>query len=153
MGLDIVTATGPLLEDWRAIHNAIIPTDPLSADDVADRATRHRLTLGYDDGALVGNATVRPPVSADAAATVIVRVLRQHRRRGLGTAYLRAEIEQARALGAARIETVVLESNTEGLAFAQARGFVEHDRYLLDGDTIAFVDLHLARSDGLSAGQ
>lgn len=144
MPLDIVVATGPLLEEWRAIHNAIIPTAPLSADEVVDRAGRHRLTLGYADGALVGNATVRPPTEPDAVATVIVRILPGHRRRGLGTEYLDAELAMARAHGARRIETVVLASNTDGLAFAEARGFVEHDRYLLDGDTVPFVDLHLA---------
>lgn len=144
--LDIVVATGPLLEDWRAIHNAIIPTDPLSTEDVVERSGRNRLTLAYAGGQLVGNATVRPPREPDGVATVIVRVLPEHRRRGHGTAYLRAELERARDLGAARIETVVLASNTDGLAFASAHGFVEHDRYVLDGDTTAYVDLHLASS-------
>lgn len=139
--MDVVVATGPLLAEWRAIHNAIIPTAPLSADEVADRATRHRLTLGYAGGVLVGNATVRPP--ADGVVTVIVRILPEHRRQGLGSAYLSSELAHARSLGAERIETVVLASNAEGLAFAAAHGFVEHDRYLLDGDTIPFVDLHL----------
>jgi GNAT superfamily N-acetyltransferase len=139
--LDVVPATGTLLEEWRAIHNAIIPTAPLSADEVAERSGRHRLTLGYADGVLVGNATVRPPV--DGIATVIVRILSEHRRQGLGSAYLSAELAQARARGAERIETVVLATNEDGLAFASAHGFVEHDRYLLDGDTVPFVDLHL----------
>ncbi|MFC7495774.1 MULTISPECIES: GNAT family N-acetyltransferase [unclassified Nocardioides] len=142
--LDIVVATGPLLEDWRAIHNAIIPTHPLSADDVAERSTRNRLTLAYVDGRLVGNATVRPPHEPDGVATVIVRILPEHRRHGHGTAYLRAELAEARLRGARRIETVVLASNADGLAFALAHGFAEHDRYVLDGDTIAFIDLHLS---------
>ena len=75
--------------------------------------------------------------------TVIVRILPQHRRQGYGSTYLRAELAQARAMGARRIETVVLASNTDELVFAQAQGFVEHDRYVLDGDAIAFIDLHL----------
>jgi len=144
--LRIVSATPGLLEEWRAIHNAIIPTAPLSADDVAERATRNQLTLGYDDGAsgvLVGNATVRPP-DAEGTATVIVRILPQHRRRGLGSAYLTHELAEARVLRPEHIETVVLASNEDGLAFALARGFVEIDRYLLEGDTIPFVDLRLA---------
>jgi GNAT superfamily N-acetyltransferase len=141
--LEVVVASGPLLEEWRAIHNAIIPTAPLSSAGVAERAGRNRLTLGYVDGALVGNATVRPPTGPEETATVIVRILPEHRRRGFGSAYLTSELAHARALGARRIETVVLASNTDGLAFAVARGFVEHDRYLLDGDTIPFVDLHL----------
>ena len=145
MPLDIVIATGSLLDEWRAIHNAIIPTDPLSADEVAERAGRNRLTLGYAAGELVGNATVRPPAGPDAVATVIVRILPEHRRHGFGTQYLDAELSHARELGARRIETVVLASNVDGLAFAAARGFVEHDRYLLEGDVIPFVDLHLPR--------
>lgn len=143
VSLEIVIAEGPLLAEWREIHNAIIPTAPLSPDEVAERAGRNRLTQGYADGVLVGNATVRPPTGPDAAATVIVRILPEHRRRGLGTAYLLHELAQARDVGAERIETVVLASNEDGLAFARAQGFVEHDRYLLDGDTIPFVDLHL----------
>jgi GNAT superfamily N-acetyltransferase len=143
VSFDVVLATGPLLAEWRAIHNAIIPTAPLSTDEVAERATRHRLTLGYADGELVGNATVRPPADAEATATVIVRIVPSRRRQGLGSAYLASELAQARALGARRIETVVLASNDDGLAFALAHGFVEHDRYVLEGDTIPFVDLHL----------
>jgi GNAT superfamily N-acetyltransferase len=141
--LDIVLATGPLLTTWQTIHNSIIPTSPLSADEVAERSTRHRLTLAYADGTWAGNATLRPPYMPDAVATVIVRILPEHRRRGYGMSYLQAELAEARRLGARRIETVVLESNTDGLAFARAHGFVEHDRYVLDGDTIAFIDLHL----------
>lgn len=99
MSLGIEIATGPLLDDWRAIHNAIIPTDPLSADEVAERSTRNRLTLAYADDILVGNATV------------------------------------------------VLASNSDGLDFALARGFVEHDRYTLDGNTVPFVDLHLPEQE------
>ena len=44
--LSIVAAAPDHLEEWRAIHNAIIPTAPLSAEEVAERATRNRLTLG-----------------------------------------------------------------------------------------------------------
>jgi GNAT superfamily N-acetyltransferase len=143
--LEVEVATGPLLEEWRTIHNAIVPTAPLSSAEVAERATRNRLTLGRDSGTVVGNATVRPPDEPGGTATVIVRTLPEHRRRGYGAAYLAAELDRARALGAGRIETVVLASNTDGLAFAAAHGFVEHDRYLLDGHTVPFVDLHLAR--------
>lgn len=65
----------------------------------------------------VENATVRPP-PVRSTATVVVRILPGHRRRGQGSAYLRDEL-------------------------AQAHGFVEHDHYVLDGDTVAYVGLHL----------
>jgi L-amino acid N-acyltransferase YncA len=140
--LRIVPAAPDHLEEWREIHNATIATARLSADEVAERAARNRLTVAYDGDVLVGNATVRPPAGTG-TATVIVRILLQHRRRGLGSAYLAHELAEARALHPERVETVVLASNEDGLAFALARGFVEVDRYLLDGDTIPFVDLRL----------
>jgi ribosomal protein S18 acetylase RimI-like enzyme len=76
-------------------------------------------------------------------ATVIIRILPEMRRKGYGTSYLRAEMVQVEGFGARRVETVVLASNADGLSFARAHGFVEHDRYLLDGDTLEFVELHL----------
>ena len=131
-------------EAWRAIHNQIIPTDPLSAEDVAERAARNHLTLAYVGGVLIGNATLRPPTVESATATVIVRILPEFRRRGYGSAYLASMLEAARATGAARIETVVLASNEDGLAVALAPGFVEFDRYALAPDAIPFVVLYVA---------
>jgi GNAT superfamily N-acetyltransferase len=139
-----VTAERPdLVENWRAIHNEIIPTSPLSEHDLVDRLARHRLTVAYDGDVLVANATVRPSGPDSSIATVIVRVLPAYRRRGIGSAYLEQVLADARALDAERIETVVLASNEDGLAFARAHGFVEHDRYTIEGQTIPFVDLHL----------
>jgi len=139
----VVVATGDRLETWRSIHNQVIPTAPLSAAEVAERSGRHRLTLAYVGGTVVGNATLRPPAQPGGVATVIVRILPPHRRKGHGTAYLAAELTVTRTLAPARIETVVHASNTSGLEFALKHGFVEHDRYVLDGDDTAFVDLHL----------
>jgi ribosomal protein S18 acetylase RimI-like enzyme len=142
MAFRIEPAAPDHLEDWRRIHNAIIPTAPLTEAEVAERATRNRLTLAYDDDVLVGNATVRPP-DEEGTVVVIVRILPEHRRRGLGSSYLAHELAEARAQDPAHIGTVVLASNEDGLAFALARGFEEVERYLLDGDTVPFVDLRL----------
>jgi GNAT superfamily N-acetyltransferase len=143
MPLQILRADPDRLAEWRSVHNEIIPTAPLREDEVRERAGRHLLTVAHEGDVLVGCATVRPPTEDSATATVIVRILPPFRRRGLGTTYLEHELATARAVGATRIETVVLASNEDGLEFAKARGFVEHDRYTLDGQTIPFVDLHL----------
>lgn len=132
-----------LVRDWQYVHNLIIPTDPLSLDDVRERAGRHRLEVAYLGDTLVGCSTVRPPTADTAAATVIARVLPEHRRQGLGARLYVHALAYARALGATVIETVVLESNPDGLRFAEAQGFVEIERYLLPGDTVPFVDLRL----------
>lgn len=109
-----------------------------------ERLTRNRLTLAYDGDALVGNATIRPPRPDTMTATVIVRILPEYRRRGFGSEYLATMLAEARGMGARRIDTVVLASNEDGLAFAVRHGFVEFDRYVLEGETAEYVDLYLA---------
>lgn len=142
--LRVVPAAPDRLAEWRQVHNEIIATSPLSEDEVAERSGRHHLTVGYVGDTLVGCATVRPPSGDSGTATLIVRVLEPFRRRGLGTAYLEHTMADVRALGPGRIETVVLESNADGLRFARRHGFVEHDRYVVDDQTVPFIDLHLA---------
>jgi RimJ/RimL family protein N-acetyltransferase len=142
--LRIVPVSPDACSKWRDIHNAVIPAHPLNTDQVLERLTRNRLTLAYDGGELVGNATIRPPQPDQMTATVIVRILPEYRRQGLGSEYLAAMLTEARGMGARRIETVVHTSNQDGLAFALRHGFVEFDRYVLDGETTAYVDLYLA---------
>lgn len=132
-----------ILRDWRHIHNLIIPTAPLSVDEVEARAQRNHLEVAYLDGAAVGCSTVRPPANDTRTATVIARVRPEHRRRGFGEQIYQRGLAKAWELGAQVIETVVLESNDDGLRFARHHGFVEIERYLLPDHTIPFVDLRL----------
>ena len=84
--------------DWQRIHNAIIPTDPLSLDEVRERSGRHRLEVAYVDApdgqSAVGNSTVRRPTDDD-GAMVIARVLPPYRRRGIGTMLFQRGLEAA----------------------------------------------------------
>ena len=133
------------LRDWQYIHNLIIPANPLSADEIRVRAQRNHLEVAYLDAAAVGCSTVRPPAgdTATATATVIARVLPEHRRRGFGEQIYQRGLARAREFSAQVIETVVLASNEDGLRFARHHGFTEIDRYILPGDNIPFVDLRL----------
>ncbi len=129
--------------DWRRVHNEIIPTDPLSLDDVRERSGRHRLELARLDDAVVGNSTVRRPTD-DSGAMVIARVLPAYRRQGIGTLLYERGLAVARSWSDERsVETVVLASNEDGLAFALAQGFVEVERYTLPGAAIPYVVLVL----------
>lgn len=143
MALDIVPVRPDTVGLWRHIHNLIIPPHPLTEDDVRERLTRNRLTLAYDTGTLVGNATIRPPEPDTMTATVIVRILPEHRRKGFGSEYLAAVLADARGMRARRIVTVVLAANGEGLLFAARHGFVEYNRYVVDGHA-EYVELALA---------
>jgi GNAT superfamily N-acetyltransferase len=131
------------LADWRRVHNEIIPTDPLSLDEVRERSGRHRLELARVGDQAAGNSTVRRPTD-DQGAMVIARVLPPYRRRGVGTALFHRGLEVALTWADERpVGTVVLASNQDGLAFAVARGFVEVERYTLPGATIPYVALEL----------
>lgn len=126
---------GTLL-DWQRVHNEIIPTAPLSVDEVRERSTRNVLEVAYDGEVLVGCSTVRPPSEETDAVTVIARVLSPYRRRGFGTALYEHCLAQAEG---AAVETHILASNEDGLKFAVAQGFAEVETYLLPGDTVPFV--------------
>jgi GNAT superfamily N-acetyltransferase len=131
------------LADWRRVHNEIIPTDPLSLDAVRERSRRHRLELAYVADEAVGNSTVRRPTD-DEGAMVIARVLPAYRRQGIGTLLYERGLAVARSWADDRpVESVVLASNEEGLAFALARGFVEVERYLLPGASVPYIALVL----------
>jgi GNAT superfamily N-acetyltransferase len=134
------------IEDWQHVHNAIIPADPLSLADIAERLQRNRLEVAYLADTLVGCTTVRPPSADTAAATVIVRVLPEHRGQGLGRQlYIRA-LAQARALGTGEIETIIWASNVDGLRFALANGFVEVSRYLPPDEEVPYLTLRCVQA-------
>ena len=131
----------PTLHDWRHVHNVVIPTAPLSVEDVRERIRRNRLDVGYLGDVVIGCTTVRPPADDPATATIIARVLPEHRGRGFGTTLYAHGLARAKELGVTAVETVVLASNEDGLRFALRRGFTEIERYLLPGDTVPFVTL------------
>ncbi|MFR9790621.1 GNAT family N-acetyltransferase [Streptomyces sp. MB22_4] len=132
-----------MLEQWRHVHNAVVPPAAMSPSQARVRRERYRLENAYAGDVLVGCSTVRPPVGEERVATVIARVLPEFRRRGFGTSIYGNALERARALGAGVVETCVLAANGDGLRFAVRRGFVEVERYVLDGERDEWVDLRL----------
>jgi ribosomal protein S18 acetylase RimI-like enzyme len=132
--------TDAMLEDWRRVHNEIVPPAAMSLEDVRERTGRNVLEVAYVGDELVGCSTVRAP-DEDGTVTVIARVLVPFRRRGIGDRLYDHCLAQVR--DAPVVETVVLASNADGLAFAQAHGFVEVERYVLPGDDAEWVTLRL----------
>ena len=115
--LTFTRVTDDLTADaWAQVHNQIIPSDPLTVAQVVERSKLYVLDLATIDGMTVGCSTVRPALGEE-PVTVIVRILPTCRRRGLGSALLE---------------------------FASRRGFVETDRYTLEGESVPYI--HLASS-------
>ena len=139
--VSIDEATEETLEGWLVVHNVLIPNAPLTLQDARERLVRDRLLVAVKDRVVVGSTTVRPPTGDSRSVMVIVRVLPEHQGAGIGTALYGRAVHQAEEHDPSRLMTCVLESNRQGLAFAVARGFREVDRYVLDGDDTAFVDL------------
>jgi len=137
-----------MLEQWRYAHNVVVPPAAMSLAGARARLGRYRLVNAYFGEELVGCSTVRPPTGDEAVATVIARVLPGFRRRGFGAVIYEDGLAHARGLGAETVETCVLAVNEDGLRFAGRRGFVEVDRYVLDGEDDEWVDLRLTASAG-----
>ncbi|MGI5184471.1 N-acetyltransferase family protein [Dactylosporangium sp. CA-152071] len=133
------------LEDWRLVHNAVVPDAAMSTDEARERVGRYLLEVAYDGDVLVGCTTVRPPEAGGGASTVIVRVLPQWRGRGLGSALyeraMRQAAEQAPDQATPAVETVVWAANTAGVRFAEARGFAEVDRYEPEPGAVPYLTL------------
>jgi GNAT superfamily N-acetyltransferase len=129
-------------EDWRRVHNVVIPTAPLTTEQVRERRGRYRLTVAYVGDRLTGCATVRPP-DEEGNVTIIVRILPDYRRRGYGETLFLEEVQVARDLGGVALETIVLASNLDGLRFALGHGFVEVSRYLPPDSEEPFITLRL----------
>ncbi|MGW2718218.1 GNAT family N-acetyltransferase [Streptomyces sp. NPDC001492] len=132
-----------MLEEWRFVHNAVVPPAAMSLDEARERLGRNRLANAYLGDVLVGCSTVRPPAGDEGVATVIARVLPGFRGRGFGRALYEKGLAHARVLGAGVVETCVLAANEGGLRFAEKCGFVETERYVLDGESDLWIDLRL----------
>jgi GNAT superfamily N-acetyltransferase len=135
--------TDSLLEDWRHVHNVVIPTVSLSLEEVRERTQRNHLEVAYRVDDLVGNSTVWPPAGDGRTARVIARVLPPYRRQGFGQDLYERALVRASGMGAQSVGTVVLSSNTDGLRFALKHGFVETERYVLPGEVIPWIELEL----------
>ncbi|MEU6482210.1 GNAT family N-acetyltransferase [Streptomyces sp. NPDC047017] len=134
------------IRDWKYVRNLIVSGDVLSLDEVRARTGRNHMEVAYLGDVLIGCTAVRPPAKDNGTtATVIARVLPEHRHRGIGTQLYERALGQARALDPQVSETVVLASHPDGLRFAEQHGFVELERYLLrEGDTMPWIVLRLS---------
>lgn len=126
------------LQDWRHVHNLIVPPAALSLDEVRERSGRNRLENAYLGDVLVGCSTVRPPQGEDAVATVIARVLPDFRRRGYGVALY--ENGLTRACARRRCDRDRRPGRQHGRAAVRRGAGLRRDRALCAGWRDRLVD-------------
>ena len=119
------------VEAWVRIRNAVEPWEATTVETTLLTSVAEpdrRLYLGELDGEVASCGGVARSETRFTAATVFPRVLPEARRRGLGTALLRAGSERARELGCDVLAGHVDADDEAALAFAARFGFVEVDR-------------------------
>ena len=114
------------LERSLAIYNAVFPSEAVTMDEVhsfISQALDYGDFLGPGGSVAVGVMPERPDV-----AFVMLAVLPDHRRHGLGTALYREVSAWLAERGVHRIDVPVHEDDEEAIAFAERRGFQEVER-------------------------
>lgn len=114
-------------EAWRSVRMAVHPGErcptvaELRAQDSPDRV----LLIATEDGTVLGSGLAQRSETAGGGAAA-PRVLPEHRRRGVGTALLRALADHCTRLGLPELRSAADDEGS--LAFATRFGFVEVDR-------------------------
>jgi mycothiol synthase len=115
------------------IYNEVWPRRGVTSEDV-EAWKRTSLAsvefLGSVDGVDGGSAAAALYTSRPTTAEVLVTVLQNFRRRGLGSALLRAAATWAVEHGAEELDTRVEADDEESVGFALRRGFGVHSREL-----------------------
>jgi mycothiol synthase len=118
------------LAAWCEVWTSITPREPVALDEVKRRLERQpeRLYLVAEEAGDVVALGFAGPSQSPERTALAVRVLPQHRRRGLGSELLDRLLEHAAGLAPTHVSGMVFEDDTESLEWAQNRGFEEYDR-------------------------
>ncbi len=120
------------LAGWCEVWTAVTPREPSRLEDVKRRLERQpeRLYLVAEHaGQIVGLGFVGPSQSPERTA-LAVRLLPEHRRRGIGSSLLEPLLKHAAGMGPEWVSGMVSEDDRESVAWARRRGFEEYDRQI-----------------------
>lgn len=141
MALEVRPVSGiDELRRWVGVRNAVHPDDPDDAEQkvlLHAAETTHVDLIAYLEGAPAGVGMLAgDPISADAAEQyVVVAVLPEHRRHGVGGALLAELSRRARELGKTGLFCTARVDDAASVGFLERRGFVEgehEERWSLD---------------------
>jgi mycothiol synthase len=124
------------LDAWAELKSTVVPNEPVTAEQLRlSAAPERKLVLAERDGTLAG-CGIADRSSFGGRAFVAVRVLEEHRRRGVGTALLRELAAYARSLGLTGANAFVYADEPHSIAFAESFGLLDVDYQLEQVRTI-----------------
>ena len=114
-----VVVSGADLDAWARLKSAIVPNEPVTAEQIRASDEEGRLLLLAElDGELAGCGIAARSHFAG-RGFVAPRVLPDFRRRGIGTALLVALADHVRGLGREELISFVYADEPESVAFAE----------------------------------
>jgi mycothiol synthase len=117
------------LEAWRGVRIAVLPNErTMTVAEMRAAKTAEQLHLLAEDAGVVVGCGFTDRSSAGNRAFVAPRVLPEARRKGVGTALLRALVAHAGTLKVEKLTASVNASNGGAIAFAERFGFEEAER-------------------------
>jgi mycothiol synthase len=118
------------LETWAQLKSAVVPNEPVTAEQLVASNEEGRLLLLADRGGVPVGCGIAARSSFGGRAFIAVRVLEEHRRQGIGTELLQALADHARPLGRTGINAFVYADEPHSVAFAEHLGLTEVDYQL-----------------------
>jgi mycothiol synthase len=133
------------VDAFLAIREAVDPEHPMTRESLEEeRKTKYRLdVIAWDDGTALGCAFVEPQFGDPESKSgyISIRVLAEHRRRGVGTALLSRVSDHVRGFGGGDLLAQFRSEATDQQAFLERHGFREIGR-------MQDVELELATANG-----
>lgn len=124
------------LETWARLKNAVVPNEPVTVQQLVETTTDDRLLLLADYGGEVAGCGIAALSDFGGRAFLAVRVLPGFRRRGIGTALLRALADHGRSLGREGVNAFVYADDPGSMAFAERFGLAGADFQLEQTRTV-----------------
>jgi mycothiol synthase len=124
------------LARWCAIKTAVVPNEPVTVDQMRASVEPERVLLLADVGGAPAGCGIADRSNFGGRAFAAVRVLPEHRRRGVGTALYLELAAYGRSLGLDGVNAFTYADEPHSIAFAEHFGLVDVDYQLEQVRTI-----------------
>jgi len=125
-----VASSSADLETWAELKSAVVPNEPVTAEQLAEAASDDRLLLLAELDRELAGCGIGALSDFGGRAFIAARVLPRFRRRGVGSALVRTLADHGRALGRDGVNAFVYADDPGSIAFAERFGLAESDYQL-----------------------